>query len=77
LFSQYENVHVLVRIYELAEEDLDFVRDITYATNSQNPVDLRDLHSNDEIQRQLEIGMQDLGYTYKRQREEGVSGVPS
>jgi hypothetical protein len=47
------------------------VQDITYATNSQNPVDLRDLRSNDEIQRQLEIGMADLKYTYKRQREEG------
>jgi hypothetical protein len=65
---------VLVRIYELADEDRNFVRDITYATNSQNPVDLRDLHSNDEMQRQLEIGMKDLGYTYKRQREEGGSG---
>ncbi|MDR1242553.1 MAG: AIPR family protein [Deltaproteobacteria bacterium] len=65
---------VLVRIYELADEDQDFVKDITYATNSQNPVDLRDLRSNDEMQRQLEIGMKDLGYTYKRQREEGGSG---
>ena len=34
-------------------------------------MDLRDLRSNDEIQKQLEIGMADLGYTYKRQREEG------
>ena len=41
---------------------------------SQNPVDLRDLRSNDEIQRQLEIGMGNLGYTYRRQREEGGSG---
>ena len=48
--------------------------DITYATNSQNPVDLRDLRSNDEIQKKLEIGMKDLGYAYKRQREEGGGG---
>ncbi len=74
LFAQYENVYVLVRIYELADDDKDFVHDITYATNSQNPVDLRDLRSNDELQRQLEIGIQDLGYTYKRQREEGPTG---
>ena len=64
----------MIRIYQLAETDKAFVQDITYATNSQNPVDLRDLRSNDEIQRQLEIGMGDLGYTYRRQREEGGSG---
>ena len=75
LFEEsYENIYVLIRIYELADDDQDFVRDITYATNSQNPVDLRDLRSNDEIQKQLEIGIKDLGYTYKRQREEGGGG---
>ncbi|MFH0809615.1 MAG: AIPR family protein, partial [Pseudomonadota bacterium] len=74
LFSQYENVYVLVRIYELAQEDEEIVRDITYATNSQNPVDLRDLRSNDDIQQRLEIGIRELGYTYKRQREEGSAG---
>jgi hypothetical protein len=64
----------MVRIYELAEDDQDFVRDITYATNSQNPVDLRDLRSNDEIQKQLEIGIRDLGYDYKRQRDAASIG---
>ncbi|MFA6724638.1 MAG: AIPR family protein, partial [Lentisphaeria bacterium] len=42
--------------------------------NSQNPVDLRDLRSNDELQKNLELGIKDLGYTYKRQREEGGFG---
>ena len=65
---------VMIRIYQLSENQKDFVRDITYATNSQNPVDLRDLRSNDKIQKQLEIGIKDLGYTYKRQREEGGGG---
>ncbi len=75
LFNEsFENVYVLLRIYELSEDDQDFVRDITYATNSQNPVDLRDLRSNDGIQKQLEIGIKDLGYTYKRKREEGGGG---
>ncbi|MCF8003107.1 MAG: AIPR family protein [Chromatiaceae bacterium] len=69
-----QSAYVMVRIYQLAEENKDFVQDITYATNSQNPVDLRDLRSNDEIQRNLELGMKDLGYTYKRQREEGGFG---
>ena len=72
LFGQ--SAYVMVRIYQLADEKKDFVQEITYATNSQNPVDLRDLRSNDEIQRTLELGMKDLRYTYKRQREEGGGG---
>jgi len=74
VFANSGSVYVLLRLYELAEEDMDLVRDITYATNSQNPVDLRDLRSNDKIQTMLETGIADLGYTYKRHREEGKSG---
>jgi len=69
-----QSSYVMIRIYQLAEEKKNFVQDITYATNSQNPVDLRDLRSNDKIQTTLELGMKDLGYTYKRQREEGGVG---
>lgn len=69
-----ESAYVMIRVYQLAEINKEFVRDITYATNSQNPVDLRDLHSNDEMQKQLETGISGLGYTYKRQREEGGGG---
>jgi hypothetical protein len=68
------DAYVMIRIYQLADANKEFVRAITYATNSQNAVGLRDLHSNDEIQKQLEIGFKDLGYTYKRQREEGGAG---
>lgn len=67
------SAYVMIRVYQLADSEQDFVQDITYATNSQNPVDLRDLKSNDEIQKQLEIGIEDLGYTYKRQREDSAS----
>lgn len=74
LFSSPQSAYVMIRVYQLAESEKDFVRDITYATNSQNPVDLRDLRSNDEIQKQLELGIEDLGYSYKRQREEGGGG---
>lgn len=74
LFPDYQNTYVMVRVYELAEDDQGFVTDITYATNSQNPVDLRDLRSNDELQKKLEIGVSDLGYIYKRQREQGSVG---
>ena len=68
------DTYVMLRLYELSEDDRDFVRDITYATNSQNPVDLRDLRSNDSIQQKLEIALTDLGYVYKRQREAGFGG---
>lgn len=77
LFNNEElmrDTYVMIRLYELSEDDLDFVRDITYATNSQNPVDLRDLRSNDSIQQKLEIALKDLGYTYKRQRDAAVGG---
>lgn len=69
--SAGSSAYVMIRIYQLSEMHKDFVQDITYATNSQNPVDLRDLRSNDARQKQLELGMEDLHYTYKRQREEG------
>lgn len=72
--EQMENVFVMLRLYELAEDDKDFVRDITYATNSQNPVDLRDLRSNDTVQKGIEVALKDLGYTYKRQREGSMGG---
>ena len=39
----YQNTYVMVRVYELADDDQGFVTDITYATNSQNPVDLREI----------------------------------
>lgn len=66
---------LLVRLYELPGEEQNLVRNITYATNSQNPVDLRDLRSNDERQRRLEVSISALGYQYRRQR--GESAVKS
>ena len=66
---------VLIRIYQLPDESTEVVRDITRATNSQSPVDLRDLRSNDDIQRTLALGMEQLGFIYKRYREEGGNGV--
>ena len=66
---------VLIRIYQLPDESTEVVRDITRATNNQSPVDLRDLRSNDDIQRTLALGMEQLGFIYKRYREEGGNGV--
>jgi len=59
---------VMVRIYKLPKDNEDIVLQITQATNSQNPVDLKDLRSNDEKQRRLETSIHDLGYTYRRKR---------
>lgn len=61
---------VLVRLYQLPDDGADLVRTITYATNSQNPVDLRDLRSNDDRQRKLQASIEELGYNYRRQRSD-------
>jgi hypothetical protein len=64
---------VLVRLYKLPRGNEDIVLQITHATNSQNPVDLKDLKSNDEIQIQLEASIQSLGFNYRRKRTDGSS----
>jgi len=64
---------VLVRIYKLPKDNRDIVLQITHATNSQNPVDLKDLRSNDEKQRRLETGIADLGFSYRRKRMESAA----
>lgn len=66
--EDFSTTYVMLRIYELDDDQRELVRQITYATNSQNPVDLRDLRANDEIQRSLEVGLKQLGYNYVRQR---------
>ena len=67
--------YVMIRIYQLPEDSEEVIREITKATNSQNPVDLRDLRSNDEIQTTLALGMEQLGFVYQRHREAGVGGA--
>ncbi len=63
-----KEAYVMIRIYQVSEDDKALAQDITFATNNQNPVDLLDLHSNDAIQYELEAGMKSLGYQYRRQR---------
>ncbi len=63
------SAEILVRIYELQRGDDDFVEAITYATNSQNPVDLRDLKANDQRQKNLATSIEELGYAYRAKRE--------
>lgn len=68
----FTQVYVLIRLYEV-NDDEGIIQDITYATNSQNPVDFRDLKSNDERQILLEKSAQDLGYVYKRKRDNSIN----
>lgn len=75
--GDYSKTHVLLRLYEIASKDDDIVSNITFATNSQNPVDVADLHSNDPVQEKLAIGLQDLGFEYKRKRDEQATAAPN
>lgn len=68
--DSFKNAMVLFRLYQLPSDSEDLVTQITYATNSQNPVDLRDLKSNDVIQKRLEHSIEGLGYNYRRKRSE-------
>lgn len=68
LFPEEPPAYVLLRLYQLPSDNDDLVRRITFATNSQNPVDLRDLRANDERQQQLEMDINQLGYSYRRKR---------
>jgi hypothetical protein len=61
---------VLVRLYELPQDDAGLVEAITFATNSQNPVDLRDLKANDARQQALSQSVSGLGYGYRAKRED-------
>jgi hypothetical protein len=66
--DDYTNAYVLVRLYEFSEEEGNdsLIKDITITTNSQNPVDLR---TNDQLQQDLEIAIKDLGFYYKRKKD--------
>ena len=60
---------VLVRIYKLdAKERNELIDKITYSTNSQNSVDLKDLRSNDVIQKKIEENLKQFDIVYVRSR---------
>ncbi|MGA1132605.1 MAG: AIPR family protein [Prochlorotrichaceae cyanobacterium] len=70
LLHQNAQAFVLLRLYQLPRENEDLVQRITYAINSQNPVDLKDLRANDQRQQRLEMDIQQLGFTYRRKRSD-------
>jgi hypothetical protein len=70
----YSNVYVLVRLYELSGERMNpLITDITITTNSQNQFDLRNLWAKDDLQKRLEIAVTELGYYYKRKKDNIIS----
>lgn len=73
LFPELNEAYVLLRLYQLPSDNEDLVKKITFATNSQNPVDLRDLRANDEVQQRLEMDISQLGFRYRRKRSD--SGI--
>ena len=76
--TDFSDTTVLLRLYAVGPDE-SVIEGITRATNSQNPVDFRDLKSNDEIQRLLEQGVKELGYIYKRKKDNqtAVETIPS
>ncbi|SOF00955.1 AIPR protein [Burkholderia sp. OK233] len=59
-----DDVLVLVRIIETKSDEFGLA--IAESTNSQTPIKGRDLRSNDEIQKKLEVGFSAIGYFYER-----------
>jgi hypothetical protein len=70
--TDFSDTTVLLRLYSVGTDE-SVIEGITHATNSQNPVDFRDLKSNDEVQRLLEQGAKELGYVYKRKKDNQTS----
>ncbi len=70
LIHQNAKAYVLIRLYQLPRENEGLVQKITYAANSQNPVDLKDLRANDVRQQRLEMDIQQLGFNYRSKRSD-------
>lgn len=62
--EKLQNVLILARIYETRARNI--TADIAEATNSQTPINTRDLRSNDDVQKKLEESFLDLGMYYER-----------
>ncbi len=76
LFEAYKHspekvgrIELLVRICVADKSDPIGTR-ISESTNHQIPIGTRDLHSNDSIQKKLELEFEQLGYFYERKPEQ-------
>lgn len=74
--EEFNNVHVLFRLYAVQEDENSgaLIDRITYATNSQSPVDLSDLKANDKIQQAIKASLDEIGFVYKSKRDDSVAG---
>jgi len=66
--DKVRNVLVLAKIYETRERDISTA--IAEATNSQTPINTRDLRSNDDVQKKLEESFLDQGIYYERKAKQ-------
>jgi hypothetical protein len=66
--ADLSNTYVLVRMYAIGDNE-QIAAGITKATNTQNPIDLRDIRANEPEQQLLETNAMGLGFVYKRKRD--------
>ena len=66
--DRVKDVLILARIYETRAQDI--TSDIAEATNSQTPINTRDLHSNDDVQLKLDESFRDIGKYYERKAKQ-------
>jgi hypothetical protein len=66
--NRVKKVLVLTRIYETKTKEI--TSRIAESTNSQTPINTRDLRSNDDIQKTLEGSFHDLGLYYERKAKQ-------
>jgi hypothetical protein len=66
--EKVKNALILTRIYETKTKEIS--ADIAESTNSQTPINTRDLRSNDEVQKKLEESFLDLGLYYERKAKQ-------
>lgn len=71
-----DDVELLVKAIQ--SEEREFIENVTLYTNSQNAIRLRDLCSNDEVQRKTQkVLLGSYGYFYERKRGEFDSLYPT
>lgn len=66
--DRVRKVLVLTRIYETKTKEIS--SRIAESTNSQTPINTRDLRSNDDVQKKLEESFRDLGLYYERKAKQ-------
>lgn len=67
-----DDVKILIKIFKAPDQLAEM---ITESTNSQNPVNRRDLRSNEDVQKLIEDMLKNRGYYYQRKRNQWVELV--